>query len=345
MIDYEPARQFWHEYCSRRVVLVPYPDADGLAGAAILWRALQGEKEIVCPAKGESIEADGFTARLREVHPEALIILDQGSRAGALLPGIPTLTIDHHNPNGIPDGVLLTSYQHGELSPSTSALCYQMLGEPEDGFWLAVLGLVGDYGINAPFPELTQATKRYSWLDLQDTIALVNAARRCSRFDWLTAFEMLVSAEDPRQIAQSELPQVEQLKREMEEVKREAQKARKAYPHFADTWAVIPFSSPCQLHGTVASSWIHRLKAHYIVAANYGYRAGYIHFSVRSVQEVNLAVAMREIIPPEWSGELVRGRYGATGGAMTSGEFSLLLTHMGFTPQQVLEIRRAGRGR
>ena len=96
MIDFEPARQFWRDYSARRVVLVPYPDADGLAGAAILWRALEGEKEIICPAKGETIEEEGFADRLAETHPEALIILDQGSRPGALLPGIPTLTIDHH---------------------------------------------------------------------------------------------------------------------------------------------------------------------------------------------------------------------------------------------------------
>ncbi len=292
MIDFEPARQFWRDNCTRRVVLAPYPDADGLAGAAILWRALAGEKEIVCPAKGETIEEVGFTDRLVQARPEALLVLDQGSRSGALLPGIPTLTVDHHIPNGVPDGVYLSSYHPGELSPSASALCYRLLGEPEDALWLAVVGLAGDYGINAHFPELQQAASRYSWLDLQDTVALVNAARRSSRFDWQTAFAALVSATDPRQIAHNELPQVEQLKHDMEEVRHELQKVRKAHPYFADPWAVVPFASPCMIHGKVASSWIHRLQAHLVVAANFGYRPGYVHFSVRSAQQINLSAAV-----------------------------------------------------
>lgn len=345
MIDFEPARQFWRDHCARRVVLVPYPDADGLAGAAILWRALCGDKEVICPAKGETIEEEGFSDRLAVAHPEALIVLDQGSRSGALLPGVPTLTIDHHLPHGIPDGVYLSSYHHSQPSPCASVLSYHLLEEPEEMLWLAAVGLAGDYGINAPFPELQQAVERYSWLDLQDTVALVNTARRSSQFDWPTAFAVLVNAENPRQIVHGELPQVEQMKRDMEEVKRELQKAHKAHPYFADPWAVIPFSSPCMIHGKVASNWLHRLQAHYVVAANYGYRAGYVHFSVRSANEVNLSAALRDVIPQEQSAGWVRGRYGATGGAMTHSEFSLLLTHMGFTPQQVVEIRHAARGR
>ncbi len=220
-----------------------------------------------------------------------------------------------------------------------------MLGSPEEVLWLAVVGLVGDYGVNAPFPELQHAALRYSWLDLQDTVALVNAARRSSHFDWPTAFAALVSAEDPRQIAHHDLPQVEQLKRDLEEVKQEIHKARKVRPVFADPWAVVPFSSPCLIHGLLASSWVHRLNEHYIVAANFAYRAGYVHFSVRSQATVDLIAAVHEILPQELPGGWVRGRYGATGGAVTYSEFSLLLTRMGFTPQQVLEIRHAGRSK
>ena len=127
-------------------------------------------------------------------------------------------------------------------------------------------------------------------------------------------------------------------------MKHELQKARKAHPVFADPWAVIPFSSPCLIHGQVASSWIHRLNAHYVVAANYGYRPGYVHFSVRSEMEVDLIAAVRDILPQEISGGWIRGRYGSTGGAVTPSEFSLLLTRMGFSLHQVLEIKHALRG-
>ena len=197
MSDFDAAKAFWQRNREQRAVLAPYPDADGLAAAALLWRALGGEKEIICPPKGETIEADEMKTALQAAHPAALIVLDQGSRAGALLPGTPALTIDHHSPSGIPDGVYLTSFQHGGLSPSASLLCYRLLGEPADALWLAVVGLIGDYGINAPFAEMHEAAQRYSWLDLQDTVTLVNAARRSSHFDWLTAFHALATAQAP----------------------------------------------------------------------------------------------------------------------------------------------------
>jgi len=343
MINYEPAQEFWHQYREQRVLLVPYPDADGLAGAAILWRALLGEKAIVCPPKGETIENPGFSEMLVAARPDALIVIDQGSRPGALLPGVPTLTIDHHFTTGVPEGVYLTSYAAVEHAPSAAALCYRMLGGPEQDLWLAALGLAGDFGVKAPYDELKLAGTRYSWMDLQDTIALINAARRSSSYDWPTAFAALSESDGPRPIAHGEIPQIAQLKHDLEEVKHEVQKARKAHPYFADPWAVIPFSSPCLIHGLVATGWIHRLGAHYVVAANYGYRPGYVHFSVRSDTGVDLVIAVREIIPQGFPGGWARGRYGATGGTVTQSEFSLLLTHMGFTPQQVMEIKHAAR--
>lgn len=343
MIDYEPAQQFWRQYRAKKVVLVPYPDADGLAASAIVWHLLTGDKQIICPPKGETIYAEVFRGMLEDTQPEALIVLDQGSRAGALLPGVPTLTIDHHHPSGVPEGVYLSSYYPAELTPSAAALCYRMLGSPAELLWLAAVGLIGDYGLNVPIEEMREAATRYSKLDLQDTVAMMNAARRSSRFDWPTAFAALTTVADPRVIAHGEAPQSAQLKHDLEEVKHEVQRARKARPFFADPWAVVPFSSPCLIHGLVATSWMHRLGEHYVVAANYGYRTGYVHFSIRSEGEVDLISAVREVLPKEFSPTWVRGRYGATGGAVTLNEFSLLLTHMGFTPEQVIEIKHAAR--
>jgi hypothetical protein len=37
------------------------------------------------------------------------MVLDQGSRSGALLPGVPTLVIDHHQPEGFPEGATVSA--------------------------------------------------------------------------------------------------------------------------------------------------------------------------------------------------------------------------------------------
>ncbi|HEX2949697.1 MAG TPA: hypothetical protein VHV83_09035 [Armatimonadota bacterium] len=339
-MDIEAGKQFLQQYRNKHVVLAPHEDADGLAGGAIIWRFLSGPREIVCPDKGLSIHNEAFTIKLQAHSPEALIIIDQGSRAGAVLPGVPTLIIDHHVPRGIPAGVLVSSYQRIPAE-SASHICYLLTDEPDELLWLAAIGEIGDFGLQSSFPMIDDAKKRYTQTALLEAVALVNAARRSSHYDWETAFNVLLAAESPKQIATYDVPGANQLQRDRDEVAHELMRAKRARPFFADPWAVIPFSSPCLIHGVVAMSWKNRLKEHYVVAANFGYRQGYVHFSVRSAQQIDLITALRELVPEGMPGEWAFGHHGATGGALTVRDFTLLLNRMGFSLEMISEIQYA----
>lgn len=342
MIGFDEGQRFLTTYRDRRVVLAPHPDADGLSGAALLHRWLRGPVEVLCPQKGVSVHSEAFQAQLRAAQPEALVVIDQGSRAGAVLPGVPTLVIDHHVPSGIPDGIF-TSSSRRLPSECAAHLCYLLIDEPEPQLWLPALGILGDYGATAPFELLQQAKAVYTSTALQETMALVNAARRSSRYDWQNAYRLLRTADDPRLIARGEYPEVAQLRADREEVNRELRRVRHARPYLADPWAVIPFSSPCLVHALLASSWVGRLRFHYVVAANYGYRPGHVHFAVRTASEADLITALRELAPEGLAGEFAHGHRAATGGSVPTSEFTLLLTRMGFTPEQVRTIEHSGR--
>ena len=54
--------------------------------------------------KGENIHTAEATEALSAFKAAALIVLDQGSRGGpAILPGVPTLILDHHQSTEFPD--------------------------------------------------------------------------------------------------------------------------------------------------------------------------------------------------------------------------------------------------
>jgi hypothetical protein len=341
MINLASGLQFLTAYRERSVVIVPHPDVDGLAGAALIWCGLHGPRRICCPEKGGSIYSEDFRCQLLQAAPAAIIVIDQGAREGALAPDIPTMTVDHHTPAGIPEGVYVTSYP---ALPGASAahLCYRLTGEVEDELWLAALGEISDHGIHAPCPLVEVAKARYSQYALLETVSLISAARSSSQHDWQTAFDVLLSAADPRQIAGHELPAVANLIADRDEVSRDLQRARRAHPFLADPWAVIPFSSPCRIHDTVACGSVYRLHAHYVVAANFGYQPGDVSFSIRAERPADLLAQLRAITPPSMPCAWTLGHHGATGGAISRQDFLLLLNHMGFTPPQTLEIVHAG---
>lgn len=89
--------------------------------------------------KGENVHQQGAMAPVEAVAPASLIILDQGSRAGEpILPGVPTLIVDHHASENFPEGAeVVSSYGHEPMA-TTSMLAY-LLCEPQ----LAALRLRG----------------------------------------------------------------------------------------------------------------------------------------------------------------------------------------------------------
>ena len=62
--------------------------------------------------KGEHVHQEAVRQRLEGLQPRALVVADLGSRAGPILPGVPTLLLDHHQPEGFPDGATVGVLLH-----------------------------------------------------------------------------------------------------------------------------------------------------------------------------------------------------------------------------------------
>ncbi len=63
--------------------------------------------------KGENIHTKEATEALSVFNAAALIVLDQGSRGGpAILPGVPTLILDHHQSTVFPDEAKVNTPTH-----------------------------------------------------------------------------------------------------------------------------------------------------------------------------------------------------------------------------------------
>lgn len=339
MIGYEPARDFLVAlHAGARVAIAYHGDADGTASAALAIRYLERTNRAVAalaPGKGEDLYGESFTARLRQSRPDALLVLDQGSRPRAVLPDVPTLVVDHHDapPEGVPVAVYLSGL--GETPVPTAALMTWRLLAPltdlSDADWLAAVGAMGDLGASAPFPEVANAGRAYGQKNLADTVALVNAAKRSGAHDTQTSLAALLAAGAPADVAKGVVPQYPMLAAYRAEVQAERARCAKTAPRFAGDWALLRFSSPCQLHGPVAASWVGRLPRFVVMAANESYTPGNVHFSVRTRRPgENLLHRLRAFRGVVDAPELGQGHAEATGGVLTIAQFEKLLNALGF---------------
>ena len=336
---YEAARRFLTRLPpSARVAVAYHGDADGTGSAALAVRYLERTGRVpapLAPGKGEDLYGESFTARLRAVRPAALLVLDQGSRPRPVLPGTPTLVVDHHDapPEGVPVEVYLSGL-HESPVPTASLMTWRLLSpltDLSDFDWYAAVGAIGDLGPDAPFPEVAAAKKAYGAKNLAETVALVNAAKRSGAHDTAASLGALLAAAKPEDIAKGRVPQSETLAASRAEVASERTRIAKTAPRFADNWALLLFSSPCQLHGPVASSWVGRLPKHIILAANVEYTPGNIHFSVRTRRPgENLLDRLRAFRDAVDAPELGQGHAQATGGVLDRSRFVKLLAALGF---------------
>ena len=111
----------------RPVLVLSHFDADGLTAAAILIRALRraGREAVsVVVGKGESPWDPGGADRLAAHEPGGLIVADLGTRADPVLPGCPTLVIDHHVPTGEPRDAVTISGNGLDPEPTTALLAW-----------------------------------------------------------------------------------------------------------------------------------------------------------------------------------------------------------------------------
>jgi single-stranded-DNA-specific exonuclease len=107
------------------IIVFSHFDADGLCSSAILTRALRQAGWIAEPMvigkTGSPWEAE-TRDRLAVLVPAGLIVADLGTRAEPVLPGCPTLIIDHHVPTGEPQDAITIS--GNGLAPSRPQRCW-----------------------------------------------------------------------------------------------------------------------------------------------------------------------------------------------------------------------------
>ncbi|MFC0340806.1 hypothetical protein [Paracoccus niistensis] len=324
----------------RRPLILGHFDADGLSATAILSRTLEhaGQPaDIRILGKGENPWSPPLQGELEARRPGGLIVTDLGVGEGEILRGTPTVLIDHHVPRGTPGEAVVITGNGRRPEPTSSLLawwCVQALDPPGDLLWLAALGLVGDMA-EGDFPELTEAQGRYGKTALRDAASLVNAPRRTALADPAPALALLLRCSSPKELLKGGHPETDQLLAAKAEVAAALEGARRVPPKVRGDVALIRFSSPCQIHPLVAQSWRWRLKDKIVLAANTGYRPGWVHFAARSATGTDLIRFLAGHRPAGAGPEYGGGHAQATGGALRPADWNDFAARIGF-PEETL---------
>lgn len=338
------ARQTFHGWLedrdrSARLVVFCHFDADGLAAGALFGRGLErlGFEDVEIVSSGRSENAF-FTAsvkeRLRALNPAALIVTDLGVNEAGVLSGVPTCYVDHHRPEGMPEGAVISGYDWDPI-PCSAWLAFDLLDaetDVDDLLWIAAVGTLSDLGDKAPWPRLAKAKKRYTAKWLKEAVVLTNAARRASTFDAGTPLHLLLTGDGPK--ALSDGPGSEKLAAYRKEVNAELSEARRAAPVFSQSepFALVRLDSPCQVHPLIAQQWRGRLPKYAVIAANTGYRPGLVSFSTRTARRDLVLPAIFQSIDlgPEYADDFGHGHDAASGGTLPPAAFNALLGALGF---------------
>ncbi|HEX2910155.1 MAG TPA: hypothetical protein VH186_05060 [Chloroflexia bacterium] len=325
------------------VVILCDGDVDGLGAGTVLWHYLArngfGPERLVAAhvPKGGNAFTPEVSALVQAHKPSGLAVLDLGIRDYAIAPGVTTLLVDHHRPEGEPPGsTVLTGYLWRPV-PTSSLLTYLLCnhaGQVRDRAWTAAIGNAGDLGPD--YPELQQAAKEQKLKYIKEATSLLNSAKRSSDPDRgvPAAFRAMRDAESARELVEGDNADLRLLRELKAEVQTELSEARKAAPRFSRTEkvALIRFDSSARVHPLLAQSWRRRLPKYIVLAANGGYLPGKVSFSARTDLEVNLLdfLARHGEKLDGAEAEYGHGHDKATGGTVSYQNFERLLQSMGF---------------
>ena len=322
--------------------LVHDVDADGVTAGVVWQRVLErlGFNVARLPTNRErNVWTESNRALIAAVNPDFLWVLDLGCRDEKVLPGVPTAFLDHHRPEGVlPDDTLITGYGWPEV-PNTSWMAYEIARgkvEIEDLDWIAVIGTLSDLGEQAAWPLIGEAKKKYTAKWLKEATALINAPRRASNFDPEAAARALTQFDNPKDLCNSDAPDVQTLKNAREEVKAEMNEAKKAAPKFAGQVALITIDSPCQIHPLIAQIWRGRLPKYHVICANVGYMENRVNFSARSAQGLSVLDFLKSFELSDGEGSFGHGHDQASGGILPPERFRELLSKMGFDVEDAI---------
>lgn len=324
-----------------RVVVLHDSDADGVSAAAVLVATLErlGFSTVLPVAPGR--ERDAWSPpnieRVAAARPDALFVLDLGSREEPLA-DVPTCLIDHHRPNGVPPGAtLISGYSWRPVIPNTSLIVWELcrtMASIDDLDWTAAIGVLSDLGEKAPVRLLERVKERYRMSALKELTTIVNAARRASSYEPELALGLLRSTRDPAELLKRGSAALMHLQRSRKEVQLELAIAKKAAPVFSGRVALVRVSSPCQVHPVIAQIWRTRLPKYIVIVANDAYLPGRVNFSMRASGDTNLLDFLGGFDLGEGEGSYGRGHDQATGGSVSYEQWNRLLDLLNF-PQEL----------
>lgn len=321
---------------SSRLVAIHDSDADGVTAGVVWQRAFEragfASVHRVIPDRERNAWTPNNRAIIQSANPAYLFVMDLGSRSEPVISGVPTCFIDHHHPEGVPDGDTLITAYTWEPIPNTSLIIWELaqtIADISDLDWIAAIGTLSDLGDRAPFELLTTAKRKYTAKYLKEATALINASRRASHYDPEVAARALLNHPNPKALVNSESADVQQLRSAREEVKLALDEARKAAPIFSGNVALLRMNSPCQIHPLIAQSWRGRLPKLVVIAANEGYMPGRVNFAARS-NTVNVLEFLRSQNISAGEGSYGHGHDQASGGSLSIELWNELLAKLGF---------------
>lgn len=317
-------------------LVVCHNDADGLSAGAILATALERSGRacrVRLVGKGENAYSTAFRDELRAAAIGGLIVADLGVAAVLPRPDVPTILVDHHVPSGLPEKAAVISGIGDDPVPTSSLLafrCAEALGVSDGLLWLAALGIIGDMAEGDGFAEMEAARAACGITALRNAASLVNAPRRSATGDASAAFALLRKADGPKAVLSGEHAETAALLAAKDEVKRALETARKAGPKIVGPVALVRFHSPCQIHPLVAQAWRGRLKDRIVIAANTGYRPGWVHFAVRTALDLDILDFLASVRPPDAGEDYGNGHRAASGGALRPQDWNRFVGALGF---------------
>ena len=197
------------------------------------------------------------------------------------------------------------------------------------------MGLIGDMADEAGFPELADAQARYGKTALRDAVSLVNAPRRTALADAGPALRLMLESDGPQAITKGRGSDVEALHAAKAEVRAAVEGARRVAPKVRGDVALIRFHSACQIHPLIAQQWRGRLKDKIVLAANDGYRDGWVHFAARSATGIDLIHFLADHRPSGADSHYGSGHAQATGGALRPDDWNAFVAGLGFPEESI----------
>ena len=115
--------------------------------------------------------------------------------------------------------------------------------------------------------------------------------------------------------------------------------ARRVGPRIRNGVALIRFSSAAQVHPLIAQQWRGRLRNEIVMAANTGYRPGWVHFAMRAAAPgTDLVAFLAQHRPPGADGAYGNGHHQAAGGALRPAAWNAFIQELGFGPEEEVSV-------